>query len=196
MSYCAKIVQFPLLAKPAIIKMTNTESNDIFSVAYTIFAHYKSMEEKIYIKTPIGTLQVTMQRGEVSSISILHENSRRTTTTLAPFQEKIKTEIEEYFAGQRKEFTFPLKMNGSSFQLRVWEALRRIPYGSVATYGDIAKCIGSPKASRAVGMACNRNPILLAVPCHRVVGVGGKLTGFAVGIERKKYLLRLERILF
>ncbi|MBR4065116.1 MAG: methylated-DNA--[Bacteroidaceae bacterium] len=152
------------------------------------------MEEKIYIETPIGTLQVTMQCGQVCGISMMHEGSCRTITQ-TPFQEKIKNEIEEYFAGQRKEFTFPLKMKGSSFQLRVWEALRRIPYGSIATYGDIARRIGFPKASRAVGMACNRNPILLAVPCHRVVGTGGKLTGFAVGIERKEYLLRLERIL-
>lgn len=102
-------------------------------------------------------------------------------------------QMEEYFAGKRKNFDFPFRLIGTDFQKKVWQALCRIPYGQTRTYGEIAKEIGNPKASRAVGMACNRNPIWIAVPCHRVVGAGGKLTGYAGGIAMKEALLSLEQ---
>jgi methylated-DNA-[protein]-cysteine S-methyltransferase len=101
-------------------------------------------------------------------------------------------QLDEYFAGERTEFDVPLGAAGTAFQQRVWRALTEIPYGVTASYGQIARTIGSPTASRAVGMANGRNPISIIVPCHRVIGAGGKLTGYAGGVERKRYLLELE----
>ena len=106
---------------------------------------------------------------------------------------KAKTQLSEYFAGKRKVFDISLKFGGTPFQNLVWKALLDIPYGEVRTYGDIAKIIGKPKASRAVGRACHNNPIGIIIPCHRVIGAGGKLTGFGGGTELKEKLLDLER---
>ena len=102
-------------------------------------------------------------------------------------------ELEEYFAGQRQEFMVAVHARGTEFQQRVWEALRRIPYGETRSYGEIACQVGSPKGARAVGMACNKNPIMLLIPCHRVVGSDGKLVGFAGGLAMKEALLLMER---
>ncbi len=101
-------------------------------------------------------------------------------------------QLREYFAGERRDFDLPLRLSGTDFQRRVWDALCTIPYGSTRTYGEIARACGSPGAPRAVGQACNRNPVSIAVPCHRVVGAGG-LTGYAGGLESKKILLELEQ---
>ena len=101
-------------------------------------------------------------------------------------------ELEEYFAGRRKLFSVPLSMQASEFCMQVWKALREIPYGEFATYGEIAARCGNRQAARAVGMACNRNPIPILVPCHRVVGAGGRLTGYAGGLEIKRILLEIE----
>lgn len=102
-------------------------------------------------------------------------------------------ELREYFAGARRTFDFPLALEGTSFQCAVWEALRGIPFGETRTYAEIARGIGRPKACRAVGMANHRNPAVIVVPCHRVIGSSGALTGFAGGLETKERLLRLER---
>lgn len=102
-------------------------------------------------------------------------------------------ELGEYFAGRRRSFTLPLAPRGTEFQQRVWEALRRIPCGETRTYGEIARAIGQPRACRAVGMANNRNPIAILIPCHRVIGSDGSLTGYAAGIGIKQRLLELER---
>lgn len=102
-------------------------------------------------------------------------------------------ELEEYFAGERREFTFPTAAEGTPFQLLVWEALREIPYGETRTYGEIARRIGHPGAARAVGQANNRNPLPIVVPCHRVIGASGTLTGYAGGLAVKERLLELER---
>jgi len=107
--------------------------------------------------------------------------------------EKAYEQLMEYFAGTRKEFDLPLVPAGTPFQKRVWDALLKIPYGKTVSYSDIALAIGNPKAVRAVGMACNRNPIAIIVPCHRVVGKSGKLVGYAGGLEIKQRLLELER---
>jgi methylated-DNA-[protein]-cysteine S-methyltransferase len=101
-------------------------------------------------------------------------------------------QIEEYFAGRRAEFDVPLDPRGTPFQLRVWEVLRAIPYGQRCTYRDIATRLGSPSASRAVGGAVGHNPLSIIVPCHRVVGADGSLTGYAGGLDRKRELLALE----
>ncbi len=101
-------------------------------------------------------------------------------------------ELEAYFSGMRTEFTVPLDPAGSEFQFAVWSALRRIPYGETRAYGEIARAIGQPKASRAVGLANNQNPIAIIVPCHRVVGADGSLVGYGGGIARKRWLLDHE----
>jgi methylated-DNA-[protein]-cysteine S-methyltransferase len=101
-------------------------------------------------------------------------------------------QLDEYFAGERTEFDVPLNPSGTSFQQRVWQALRTIPYGEVRSYGEIAEQIGKPGAARAVGLANGRNPISIIVPCHRVIGASGALTGYGGGLERKQALLDLE----
>jgi methylated-DNA-[protein]-cysteine S-methyltransferase len=105
----------------------------------------------------------------------------------------VETQLEEYFAGDRKEFTVPLAPSGTPFQLAVWTELTKIPYGSTISYGDIARALGKRLvASRAVGLANGANPISVIVPCHRVIGSDGSLTGYGGGLERKDLLLRLE----
>ncbi|MFN8622492.1 MAG: methylated-DNA--[protein]-cysteine S-methyltransferase [Chloroflexota bacterium] len=104
-------------------------------------------------------------------------------------------QLDEYFAGARRTFDLPLDPHGTPFQQEVWLQLRTIPMGTTTTYGDIAARVGRPHASRAVGAAIGRNPIAIVVPCHRVVGASGALTGFAGGVERKAALLRLEGVL-
>ena len=98
----------------------------------------------------------------------------------------------EYLKGERKEFDLPLNPKGTDFQKRVWKALCEIPYGETRSYKQIAETIGNPKAVRAVGMANHRNPLLIVVPCHRVIGADGKLVGYAAGIDKKAFLLQLE----
>ena len=102
-------------------------------------------------------------------------------------------EMAEYFAGKRRNFTFPMEPEGTPFQKSVWDALLKIPYGQTASYGQIAMQVNNPKGARAVGMACNRNPIWIAVPCHRVVGAGGALVGYALGTGMKQKLLDMEQ---
>lgn len=102
-------------------------------------------------------------------------------------------QLAEYFAGDRNHFDLPLEPEGTEFQRSVWTALTEIPYGETRSYGEIAAEVGRPKAARAVGMANNRNPIAVIVPCHRVIGAGGALVGYAGGIERKTWLLAHER---
>ncbi len=101
-------------------------------------------------------------------------------------------QLQEYFDGERSSFEVPLNMQGSEFQIAVWQELCKIPYGTCRSYGDIARQLGNSKASRAVGTANGRNPISIIVPCHRVIGQNGSLTGYAGGLERKKFLLDLE----
>jgi methylated-DNA-[protein]-cysteine S-methyltransferase len=102
-------------------------------------------------------------------------------------------QLDEYFAGERDEFDLALEPEGTEFQRAVWSALEQIPYGETRSYGEIAAAVGRPKAARAVGMANNRNPIAVVVPCHRVIGAGGALVGYAGGLERKTWLLDHER---
>ena len=110
----------------------------------------------------------------------------------APFPEA-RQQLLAYFAGDLTDFALPLAPVGTAFQLRVWDALRAIPYGETCSYGDLARRLGSPGAARAVGLANGRNPISIIVPCHRVVGTSGRLTGYSGGRERKAFLLDLER---
>jgi methylated-DNA-[protein]-cysteine S-methyltransferase len=100
-----------------------------------------------------------------------------------------RRQLEQYFAGKRTEFELPLRLNGSAFERRVWDALLEIPYGTTTTYGELAVKLGAPRGARAVGLANGRNPVAIIVPCHRVIGAGGKLTGYGGGLERKTALL-------
>lgn len=102
------------------------------------------------------------------------------------------SQLHEYFSGSRKAFVLPLDVEGTAFQRAVWSQVMRIPYGATVTYGDIAQLVGKPKASRAVGRAVGANPVPIVIPCHRVVGSGGALTGFGSGLDIKEALLRLE----
>ena len=113
---------------------------------------------------------------------------RRDDEALAP----VGVQLREYFDGRRTAFDLPLAPTGTPFQMRVWRALRAIPYGETISYGELARRIGTPSASRAVGLANGRNPIAVIVPCHRVIGADGSLTGYGGGLERKRILLELE----
>jgi methylated-DNA-[protein]-cysteine S-methyltransferase len=107
--------------------------------------------------------------------------------------DRARRQLDEYFAGQRTEFDLPLVVRrGSEFERAVWEQIAAIPYGETLSYGAIARAIGEPGGAQAVGMACNRNPLPLVVPCHRVIGSDGKLVGFGGGLDRKRFLLQLE----
>jgi len=102
-------------------------------------------------------------------------------------------ELSEYFAGKRREFDLPLSPEGTDFQKKVWRTLCDIPFGETRSYKDIAEAVGNPKGLRAVGMANNRNPIAIIIPCHRVIGKNGSLTGYGGGLDKKAYLLKLEK---
>jgi methylated-DNA-[protein]-cysteine S-methyltransferase len=110
----------------------------------------------------------------------------------APFT-VVREQLAEYFAGERQQFDVPLKLAGTPFQQRVWQELVRIPFGTTITYGELARRVGKPSASRAVGHANSRNPISIIVPCHRVIGANGKLTGYGGGVDKKQWLLAWER---
>lgn len=119
----------------------------------------------------------------------LADDDRREADALL---ERARAELTEYFAGARREFDLPLEPAGTDFQRRVWQALRAIPYGATISYRTLAERIGQPTATRAVGLANGRNPIAIVIPCHRVIGADGSLTGYGGGLERKRTLLDLE----
>ncbi len=140
------------------------------------------------------------------SIGIIRIKAREKAITAIEFAEKqgeeklnsvivqCKKQLDEYFQGNRKSFNVEICFNkGTEFQIRVWNALKEIPYGTTVSYKDIAEKIGNPKAVRAVGGANNKNPISIIVPCHRVIGKNGKLIGYGGGIDKKEFLLKLER---
>jgi methylated-DNA-[protein]-cysteine S-methyltransferase len=150
------------------------------------------------IDSPVGKLKlVASDRG---LIAILWANDRPRRVRLAqltedphhPILAKTEAQLSEYFAGKRQSFDLPLDPQGTPFQRAVWDALLGIPYGETRSYGQLARQLGNPNATRAVGAANGRNPISIILPCHRVVGSAGKLTGFAGGLHTKSFLLELE----
>ena len=155
----------------------------------------RSQAEQIAVRTQIGTLVVLAKDGAVCSIRLAKAEEQLVATQNAsnPVLLLAAQELIEYFAGERTAFSFPMDGFGTPFQKSVWQALLQIPFGETRTYGEIAAAVHNPKGSRAVGMACNKNPIMIAVPCHRVVGAGGKLTGYAYGTGLKQSLLDLEQ---
>ena len=152
-----------------------------------------------FIPSPIGKLKLVAS--DEGLVAILWKKDRPGRVVLADLVEnashpmllRAEKQLAEYFSRKRKSFTVPLDMRGTYFQKQVWEALLGIPFGETRTYGQIAHQLGNPKATRAVGAANGRNPIAIIVPCHRVVGFSGKLTGFAGGLDAKDRLLKLER---
>ena len=151
------------------------------------------MEFTTTIDTPVGELLLVSDG--IALTAILFDRPRgssgRTGAGVAPFPQA-RRQLAEYFAGRRRDFQIPLAPVGTPFQRRVWDALRRIPHGSTATYQEIARAVGSPRAARAVGAANACNPLAIVVPCHRVIRSDGALGGYAGGTGRKAALLNLE----
>ena len=154
------------------------------------------MRTMMTMRCPFGVLRLHAEGDELVAIdlpdhpgpAVLEGGERRTDVLV-----RTKAQLAEYFAGDRRAFDLPLAPQGSGFQVQVWRALLRIPYGETCSYGDIARVVGRPSASRAVGAANGRNPIPIIVPCHRVIGSTGSLTGYGGGLERKRYLLDFEQ---
>jgi len=150
------------------------------------------------IESPVGDLELFAS--DQGLVALLWENDRPGRVRLAeserdeqhPVLLATERQLREYFAGKRESFSIPLDMQGTRFQKDVWEALLTIPFGETRSYAQLAVQIGNPSATRAVGAANGRNPISIIVPCHRVIGSSGKLTGFAGGLETKAHLLKLE----
>lgn len=150
------------------------------------------MESKItYYKTPIGTAKIIGNADGIQSISILEED-KNSSKNIPKELENCVHQLEEYFQGNRKEFTIKLNPSGTDFQQTVWKELQNIPFGKTTSYREESKKIGNTKAIRAVASANGKNPIWIVIPCHRVIGSDGSLTGYAGGIWRKKWLLNHE----
>lgn len=150
----------------------------------------KAMKTAIY-HSPFGDMELDYEEDAVTALKMAAKKAVGEAPeglALAVFRE-----LDEYFQGKRKTFDIPLRTHGTAFQEKVWAALRAIPYGEVRSYKEVAEAIGHPKAYRAVGMANNANPIFIIVPCHRVIGSDGSLTGYGGGLPMKKALLSLEK---
>ena len=141
----------------------------------------------------LGYMTITEDDGYIVGIRLSPTDSSSANNVSSPLLLETEWQLCEYLGGCRRSFEFPVRLTGTPFQVAVWEALRTIPYGQTCTYGEVATLIGRPGAARAVGSACHRNPLLIVVPCHRVVGSGGALTGFACGLESKRLLLKIEQ---
>lgn len=144
------------------------------------------------LATPIGGLRVSVADGAVVGVSF-GASEAPARGPRDPVLAAALAELTEYFAGSRTQFTVPFRFaSGSAFERAVWERIATIPYGEMVTYGEIARDVGEPGGAQAVGAACGRNPVPVIVPCHRVVGAGGRLVGFGGGLPRKRHLLQLE----
>ena len=154
------------------------------------------MNSFCYLDSPIGRLQLTTDGTTLTGVYMepSHEQSMLgwANDATAGALPAAASQLDEYFAGRRREFDLPLRLEGTPFQRRVWEMLTKIPYGTTWSYGQLAHLIENPKASRAVGLANGRNPIAILVPCHRVIGADGSLTGYGGGLARKRWLLTHE----
>lgn len=153
----------------------------------------------MYMDSPVGALKLVAH--DQALVAVMWDNEDHKRVRLAeliespqhPMLHKVKQQLEQYFAGQRQQFDLPLDFQGTDFQQQVWQALLTIPYGETRSYKGIALQIGNAKAVRAVGAANGKNPISIIAPCHRVIGSGGALVGFAGGLDKKQILLSLEQ---
>ena len=149
--------------------------------------------------SPVGLLRITEENGNIIGVSLesSEEKIKESCKKCSPLLHQAHHQLTEYFAGERTQFDLPIAYpHGTPFQHSVWNALRSIPYGETRSYEDIARAIGNPKAVRAIGQANTRNPLLLLVPCHRVINKNGTIGGFGCGVEVKRKLLQLEGIEF
>ncbi len=154
------------------------------------------MKSKTYLSTPVGELELVEDKKGICELNFgrtdQNESVPEKETALL---KQAKCQLLEYFAGERTQFALPLSLSGTSFQKRDWQALQEIPYGETRSYGEIARALGCPGGARAVGMANRNNPVAIIIPCHRVIGADGRLTGYAGkrnALDIKEYLLRLE----
>ena len=148
----------------------------------------------ITFDTPVGLMALAGEEDAVTHIWLPGQGYPRIAERETPLLAEGKRQLLEYFQGKRRQFDLPLDPQGTPFRRRVWEALCTIPYGETITYGELARRVGSPKAVRAVGQANHHNPLSIFIPCHRVVGADGSLTGYGGGLELKRYLLELEGV--
>lgn len=153
------------------------------------------MKKVQYINSPVGKIGIIEEEKNIVRVGILDNeyNQEEMKEEETEILKEAKKQLTEYFLKKRTKFDLPLNPKGTDFMKKVWKALMEIPYGEVRTYKEIAIKIGSPKSSRAVGMANHKNPIPIIIPCHRVIGSNGKLVGYALGLDIKDYLLNLEK---
>jgi methylated-DNA-[protein]-cysteine S-methyltransferase len=147
--------------------------------------------EQAYFKSNIGNIIITIVNQEVVNISFV-DHIEKKPTILSPLMQNVIKQIDEYFKKKRLEFNFPFRLKGTDFQVKIWKLLLRIPYGTSMAYVKVAQAYGDAKMVRAVAAAIAKNPILIAVPCHRVIGSDGSLVGYSGGINVKRQLLELE----
>lgn len=156
--------------------------------------------EITYIKTPLGTARITGDENGIAEISILSEDNlgatleqgKQISKKIPSVLKEAVAQLKDYFEGKRTDFNFSMNPTGTAFQQKVWQELRNIPFGKTVSYMDITKKLGDVKAIRAVASANGKNPLWIAIPCHRVIGTDGSLTGYAGGLWRKKWLLEHE----
>ena len=148
---------------------------------------------KKVIDSPIGKIEIIEENEKITELNIYNEKKNNIIEKDTKLLLETQKQLKEYFEGKRTKFEIPLNPKGTEFMKKVWKELLKIPYGEVRTYKEIAEKVGNSKASRAVGMANNKNPIPIIIPCHRVIGSNNKLVGYALGLDMKKYLLDLER---
>ena len=143
-----------------------------------------------FYQSPFGLLKIGAADGKVILVGIVSKQDEPNQPTA--LSAEVYRQLQEYFAGKRTVFTVPYALNGTSFQQAVWTQIAKIPYGQTVTYKDIAQAIDKPRAFQATGRAVGANPLAILIPCHRIVGSNGELTGYAFGLEMKKALLNLE----
>lgn len=151
----------------------------------------KAMKQYIY-HSPIGLLKIAEKAQKITEVCFVR-SAIEYNNEITPLLMNAYRALDRYFHGEKIAFSLPLAPAGSTFEKKVWCALQKVPFGETRTYRQIAKEIGCPNACRAVGRACGKNPIAILIPCHRIIGSDGKLTGYAGGLDRKKYLLALEK---
>jgi len=146
-----------------------------------------------YLDSPIGRVEIAATEEEVVRVEFIEDKKPIVAPATSPALAAAVRQLDEYFRGRRRVFELMLRLDGTAFQTRVWQALLDVGFGETASYGEIARAIGRPKSTRAVGAANGRNPISIIVPCHRIIGNSGALTGYGGGLWRKEWLLRHER---
>lgn len=151
------------------------------------------MDKRLFYTSPCGKVHLLIELEEETIMGISFCEAQASDQPESTLEKELIAQLNAYFTGELREFDLPFFATGTVFQLLVWEELMKIPYGETTTYGELARRIGKPQAARAVGMALNRNPIPILIPCHRVIGTNGKLTGFAGGLNIKQALLERER---